>query len=151
AGETGECGNQVIRTRPTRGHGEHTIVGKIARRGVALMDDKAKAGVGKVTNLESSAASDAGTRIELKIPGRPDYVVVVRLTAAAVAGRMGLSYDDIEDLKVAVGEACSAAILTGAPAVGVSLLIVYERLEVPVTHGAAKSARCADAKVSHTL
>src|SRR5437899_10439858 len=105
------------------------------------MDDKAKAGVGKVTNLEYSAASDAGTRIELKIPGRPDYVVVVRLTAAAVAGRMGLSYDDIEDLKVAVGEACSAAILTGAPTVGVSFLIASARLAVQITHRPAKESR----------
>src|SRR2546426_8931933 len=105
------------------------------------MDDKAKAGVGKVTNPEYSAASDAGTRIELKIPGRPDYVVVVRLTAAAVAGRMGLSYDDIEDLKVAVGGACSAAILTGAPTLSVSVLIASDRLEVQIAHPPLKGAR----------
>src|SRR3989449_9295119 len=98
------------------------------------MDDKAKAGVGKVTNLEHSAASDAGTRIELKIPGRPDYVVVVRLTAAAVAGRMGLSYDDIEDLKVAVGEACSPALLTGAPPASPSFLIARDRVEGQIAH-----------------
>src|SRR2546428_13370140 len=95
------------------------------------MDDKAKAGVGKVTNLEHSAASDAGTRIELKIPGRPDYVVVVRLTAAAVAGRMGLAYDDIEDLKGAGGGACSAAILTGGPAGGGGFRNAQERVQTP--------------------
>src|SRR3989449_10502201 len=115
------------------------------------MDDKAKAGVGKVTNLEHSAASDAGTRIELKIPGRPDYVVVVRLTAAAVAGRMGLSYDDIEDLKVAVGEACSGAILTGAPAVGVSFVIAKDRLADQVTDRSAKSARAPDTELERVL
>src|SRR5256712_14195434 len=68
------------------------------------MDDQTKAGTGKVTKAQRSTTTEAGTsRIDLKIPGRPDYVVVVRLTAAAVAGRMGLSYDDIEDLKVAGG------------------------------------------------
>src|SRR5437899_6932311 len=111
------------------------------------MDDQTKAGAGKVTKAQRSTTTEAGTsRIDLKIPGRPDYVVVVRLTAAAVAGRMGLSYDDIEDLKVAVGEACSAAILTGAPAVGVSFIIAKDRLEVQITHRAAKSARSPDRK-----
>src|SRR2546428_11867740 len=103
------------------------------------MDDQTKAGTGKVTKAQRSTTTEAGTsRIDLKIPGRPDYVVVVRLTAAAVAGRMGLSYDDIEDLKVAVGEACSAAILTGAPAVGVSFVIAKDRLEGQITHRSAK-------------
>src|SRR3989449_4036918 len=115
------------------------------------MDDKAKAGVGKVTNLEYSAASDAGTRIELKIPGRPDYVVVVRLTAAAVAGRMGLSYDDIEDLKVAVGGACSAAILTGAPPVSVSFLIASDRLGVQIAPPPAKGARAQETELKRLL
>src|SRR5256886_14365964 len=105
------------------------------------MDDKAKGGVGKVTNLEHSAASDAGTRIELKIPGRPDYVVVVRLTAAAVAGRMGLSYDDIEDLKVAGGGGGSAASLSGAPTVSVSGLFARDRVEGPNAHPPANGAR----------
>src|SRR2546427_5847438 len=68
------------------------------------MDDQTKAGAGKGTKVQRSTTTEAGTsRIDLKIPGRPEYVVVVRLTAAAVAGRMGPSYDDIEDLKVAGG------------------------------------------------
>src|SRR2546427_12840116 len=99
------------------------------------MDDQTKAGAGKVTKAQRSTTTEAGTsRIDLKIPGRPDYVVVVRLTAAAVAGRMGLSYDDIEDLKVAVGEACSAAILTGAPTVGGWFLVASDRVEGPIAH-----------------
>src|SRR3989475_9149624 len=80
------------------------------------MDDQTKAGAGKVTKAQRSTTTEAGTsRIDLKIPGRPDYVVVVRLTAAAVAGRMGLSYDDIEDLKVAGGGGPSPPRLSGGP------------------------------------
>src|SRR3989441_12524787 len=68
------------------------------------MDDQTKAGPGKGTKVQRSTTTEAGTSpIDLKIPGRPEYGVVVRLTAAAVGGRLGLSYDDIEDLKVAVG------------------------------------------------
>src|SRR3989454_12813821 len=106
------------------------------------MDDQTKAGAGKVTKAQRSTTTEAGTsRIDLKIPGRPDYVVVVRLTAAAVAGRMGLSYDDIEDLKVAVGGGCSAAILTGAPTVSVSFLIARGRVGGQIAHRPPKGRR----------
>ncbi|MGY4691205.1 anti-sigma B factor RsbW [Salibacterium sp. K-3] len=45
--------------------------------------------------------------IEMKIPARAEYVGVARLTVSGVASRAGYSYDDIEDLKVAVAEACT--------------------------------------------
>lgn len=76
----------------------------------------------------------APERIELMVPGRPEYVVVVRLTASAIAGRMGLSFDDIEDLKVAVGEVCSAAILDGGPELHVTFTVSQDRLGVEVRH-----------------
>src|SRR2546429_5912659 len=97
------------------------------------MDDKAKAGVGKVTNLEYSAASDAGTRIELKIPGPPDYVVVVRLAAAAVPRRNGLSYHRTADPTVPGGEACPAAMLPAGPAAVPALNNPRDRQQHP-TH-----------------
>src|SRR3989442_3707712 len=107
------------------------------------MDDQTKAGAGKVTKAQRSTTTEAGTsRIDLKIPGRPDYVVVVRLTAAAVAGRMGLSYDDIEDLKVAVGEACPPPRPTGAPPPSASRLIASEPLEMPSAHRSRQGAPC---------
>ncbi|MFS0562539.1 anti-sigma B factor RsbW [Terribacillus sp. 179-K 1B1 HS] len=43
--------------------------------------------------------------IEIKVPAKPEYVGVIRLTASGVANRMGFSYEDIEDLKVAISEA----------------------------------------------
>ncbi|MFD2705922.1 anti-sigma B factor RsbW [Salibacterium lacus] len=45
--------------------------------------------------------------IEMKIPARAEYVGVARLTVSGIASRAGYSYDDIEDLKVAVAEACT--------------------------------------------
>lgn len=50
------------------------------------------------------------SRIELKLPGRPEFISVARLAVAAVATRMGFDYNDIEDLKVATGEALTNAI-----------------------------------------
>src|SRR3989449_11781098 len=97
------------------------------------MDDQTKAGAGKVTKAQRSTTTEAGTsRIDLKIPGRPDYGGVVRLTAAAVAGRMGLSYDDIEDLKVAGGEAGAAPALAAAPHATVGVLLARGRVGGPI-------------------
>lgn len=51
---------------------------------------------------------DLGKRdlIEIRIPSKSEYVIVVRLTASGIANRLGFSYEDIEDIKMAVGEAC---------------------------------------------
>lgn len=51
--------------------------------------------------------------VEVRIPSKPAFVSVARLTAAAVAARLSFTYDEIEDLKIAVGEACTALILSG--------------------------------------
>lgn len=45
--------------------------------------------------------------IELKTPAKQEYVGVVRLTVSGIANRLGYSYDDIEDIKIAVAEACA--------------------------------------------
>lgn len=42
--------------------------------------------------------------IEMKVPAKSDYVGVARLTASGLANRMGFSYEEIEDLKVAISK-----------------------------------------------
>jgi serine/threonine-protein kinase RsbW len=54
--------------------------------------------------------NQASDFIEMTIPAEPEYVGVVRLTASGVSNRMGYSYDDIEDIKVAISEACTNAV-----------------------------------------
>jgi serine/threonine-protein kinase RsbW len=49
--------------------------------------------------------------ISLVIPARADYIDIVRLTLYGIATRMGYSYEEIEDMKVAVSEACNNAVL----------------------------------------
>lgn len=49
-------------------------------------------------------------RVTLTIPAKSDFVGVVRLAVSGVATRMGFSYEDIEDLKIAVAEACTNAV-----------------------------------------
>jgi serine/threonine-protein kinase RsbW len=48
--------------------------------------------------------------VELKIPGRAEWVAVARLAVAAVASRLRFSVDEIEDIKLALAEACTNAI-----------------------------------------
>lgn len=44
--------------------------------------------------------------INLSIPCKPDYISLVRLTTSAITHNLDLSIDEIEDIKVCIGEAC---------------------------------------------
>ena len=44
--------------------------------------------------------------IQISIPSKPDYISLVRLTASGIAHSMALNIEDIEDIKVCIGEAC---------------------------------------------
>ena len=48
--------------------------------------------------------------VELVIPCRPEYVGVARLAILGIASRMPFSYDEVEDVRLAVGEACTHAV-----------------------------------------
>jgi len=48
--------------------------------------------------------------VELKIPSKPEFVGVARLAILGVASRMPFSYDEVEDIRLAVGEACTTAV-----------------------------------------
>jgi serine/threonine-protein kinase RsbW len=49
--------------------------------------------------------------VNLVIPAKTDFVGIARLAVSGIANRMGFSYDDIEDLKLAVSEACTNAVV----------------------------------------
>lgn len=51
------------------------------------------------------------TPIKLRIPAEAEYLDIVRAALFAIAAKAGFDYEDIEDMKVAVTEACSNAIL----------------------------------------
>lgn len=48
--------------------------------------------------------------IHLKIPRKADYISLVRLTASSIGYNLKLSIDEIEDIKVCIGEACNNAL-----------------------------------------
>ncbi|WP_139995713.1 anti-sigma B factor RsbW [Paenibacillus paridis] len=49
--------------------------------------------------------------IRLTIPARAEFIDVVRLTLFGIANKAGFSYEEIEDMKVAVTEACTNVVL----------------------------------------
>ncbi|MFT8322563.1 MAG: anti-sigma B factor RsbW [Bacillus sp. (in: firmicutes)] len=75
--------------------------------------------------------------IEMKIPSKPEYVGIIRLTLSGIASRMGFTYDEIEDLKIATSEACTNAVQHAyknkeAGEVLIGFRLFNDRLEVVV-------------------
>lgn len=68
-----------------------------------------------------------GAFVEVRIPADVVYVSTLRLTAASLAARCDLTIDDIEDLRLAVDEAC--ALLLPLAGVGSTLDARFELAE----------------------
>src|SRR5207244_330326 len=47
-----------------------------------------------------------GGDVRLVVPAAPEYLRLVRLTAAGMASRLGFTFDEVEDLRIAVDELC---------------------------------------------
>ena len=49
---------------------------------------------------------DTSRDVHLVVPASAEYLRLVRLTAAGLASRMGFTFDEVEDLRIAVDELC---------------------------------------------
>lgn len=49
--------------------------------------------------------------IRLAVPATPEFLRLARVAASGVASRLGFTYDDVDDLRLAIDEVCFA--LTG--------------------------------------
>ncbi len=54
-------------------------------------------------------------RVQLTIPAASAYLVVLRTTTASLAARADFTLDDIEDLRIAVDEACALLLVSAVP------------------------------------
>jgi hypothetical protein len=64
-----------------------------------------------------------GEEVRLTMPANPRLLRVARLTAAGLASRLGFSFDEVEDVKIAVDELCFA--LVGSRGRAGSLTLTY--------------------------
>jgi len=44
--------------------------------------------------------------VHLAVPAKPEFLGLARVTAAGLASRLGFSYDQVEDLRLAIDEIC---------------------------------------------
>lgn len=55
------------------------------------------------TRIERTTMPDV---VDLRVPADPAYLAVIRTATAGLAARMNLTLDEIEDMRIAVDEAC---------------------------------------------
>jgi serine/threonine-protein kinase RsbW len=70
------------------------------------------------------AGPDTDRAVHLTFPAETRFLRLARLTAAGLAGDLGFGIEDIEDLRIAVDEAC-AVLLDAAASDGDGLELVY--------------------------
>jgi serine/threonine-protein kinase RsbW len=51
--------------------------------------------------------SERDTRVVVTAPARPDMVHILRAVASSLAARLDFPYDDIDDLRISIDEACA--------------------------------------------
>lgn len=68
--------------------------------------------------------------IKMEISSNPEYVSVIRLTTSGIANKVGFCIDDIEDLKVAISEACTNAI---KHSLDDKFIVIYSTIENGLT------------------
>lgn len=83
-----------------------------------------------------------GDQITLVLPASPGFARIARLTCAGLATRIGLGYDEVEDVRIGVGEACSLLIADGARTGTLTLVcdLVPDALEIDVLASLSGSA-----------
>lgn len=63
--------------------------------------------MGPMTGATLPSPPTTGDVVDLSVPASPAYVAVVRTATAGLAARVDITLDRIEDLRIAVDEACA--------------------------------------------
>ncbi len=92
--------------------------------------------------------------VHLTIPCRPEYVGVARLAVLGIASRMPFSYDEVEDVRLAVGEACTHAVERaggGAATIQVTSTVSPHALRIEITDNIAEDDIAAPSEEAQLL
>jgi len=84
-----------------------------------------------------------GDRVVLAFPARGDLVVLARLVASAISTRVGFDIEELEDLRLAVGELCLLALQGSDDRHGdlqLEFTVSSEALDISCTLGGAAAA-----------
>jgi serine/threonine-protein kinase RsbW len=77
----------------------------------------------------SGSASDVVT---ITLPPQPRYIRVARLVAAGLANELGFGLDRLDDVRLAIGEACGLAVQVGAQEVSLEYVLDARSLSVTI-------------------
>ncbi|HEY7659848.1 MAG TPA: hypothetical protein VIC58_04545 [Actinomycetota bacterium] len=84
--------------------------------------------------MQPHSGSDA---VIVRVPSRAEFAHVLRAVTASVAARMSMSYEQIEDLRLAVDEAAGRLLaLGGSTLLSLRLVALADGLEAVVARGA---------------
>src|SRR5437879_5978718 len=75
---------------------------------------------------EETETMTSSGEVRLAVPAAPEYLRLARLTAAGLASRLGFSYDEVEDLRIAIDELCF--VLVGSRGRPGLITLVYSML-----------------------
>lgn len=92
--------------------------------------------------------------VQLLIPCRPEYVGVARLAVLGIASRMPFSYDEVEDVRLAVGEACTHAIEragNGRATIRINSVVDSHALTIEVIDDVAEGTAAAPSEETRLL
>lgn len=85
--------------------------------------------------------SDGPKKVVLVVPAEAEFVGIVRLAVSGIASRMGFGVGDIEDIKVAVSEACTNVVqhayrdTVGPGSITVEALLRKDHLDLIIEDG----------------
>ena len=68
-----------------------------------------------MTVIRNDTAVETATTVELRVPSQPENVRLARLALSGVAAVAGVEPDELSDLKLAVSEVCTNAVLHAYP------------------------------------
>lgn len=81
----------------------------------------------------------SNSSILIRVPSRADYVSMVRLSTSSIGHNIGLNIEEIDDVKVSVGEACINSLsITNDESVTIEYFLTEEKLTIHIS-GARES------------
>ena len=96
-----------------------------------------------MTDDAGTATVQGGDVVELRLPADGAYLSVLRTATAGLAARLDFTLDEIEDLRIAVDEACAMllAVSTRAAELDCRFAVTEDALTVEVTVPTVAGAR----------
>ena len=86
-----------------------------------------------MADRESGGSVDARDVVELRLPADAAYLGVVRTATAGLAARLDFTLDEIEDLRIAVDEACAILLPDVVPGESVECVFALDGEVLDVT------------------